>query len=51
MENGQQAKQTQRSSFSLKKENGKPQYLIVYTDGSVTKDQTSQGGASLTSKV
>ena len=30
-------------------ENSKPQDLIVYTDGSVTK--TSQGGASLSSKV
>ena len=33
----------------LIQENSKPQDLIVYTDGSVTKDQS--GGASLSSKV
>ena len=39
VENGQQAKQNQRSSFLIQ-ENSKPQDLIVYADGSVTKDQS-----------
>ena len=41
-ENGQQAKRSQRSSFSFKKKS-KPQDHIVYTDGSVTKDQSRWG--------
>ena len=49
VENGQQAKQSQRSSFSFKTKNkqktppSKPQDRIVYTDGSVTKDQSGWG--------
>ena len=47
VENGQQAKQSQRSSFSFQKKHSEPQDLIVYTDGSVPKCQ----GASPSSKV
>ena len=42
VEKGQQAKWSQRSSFFLQ-ENSKAQDLIVYTDGSVTKDQSGWG--------
>ena len=39
VENGQQAKQIKL----VIQENSKPQYFIVYTDGSVTKDQSGLG--------
>ena len=42
VENGQQAKHNQRSIFSFKK-TAKPQDIIVYTDGSDTKDQSGWG--------